>query len=212
MSLRINESIQNILVGFLRYCFTGNEDYLYVPNLDGTTDLDNTQIDVYRKFPKVLTSYPLIIANPPVRPNILRTMGGDFLSSTLGQVDVGEVSTIEGICYSTYGGVGELNFDIDIYGNTSAERDKISDYVVDYIRFSQRSYLEDRAIEVMDVSQSSDNVRPYGAGYIYVNTVSVTLFVEWEENVWNVGDILKEVGMSDILVYSDADGLCNIHV
>ena len=206
MSFQLDEQLQNILVDFLRYAFINNTDYPYLSNPDGTTDLDNTQIDVYRSYPKVLTSYPIIIVSSPVIPELTRTLGGDLISESWGDTGDG----VRGVCFQQFGNIAELEFTIDVIGNTESERDRIASYIINAIRIIHRKYLEDRGIDVMDVSKGSTTIKPYGSGYTYSLPISVNLWAEWSTQVWNTDDILEEVALCNISIYGEIQGLSNI--
>lgn len=211
MSFNLNETIQNILVNCLRNYFINNEDYPCILDNDGKLDIDNTSIAIYRSYPKTLTSYPTIIINSPRIPNMMRTLGGDYIGSVFGDRDVGEISTIEGLCYETYGNMGELNFTIDITGNSTTERERIADYVVHALRYKQRDYLEAQAIDILDVSKDGETIVDYGTSYLYANQVSINLFAEWGETVYPT-TIIKDVTFCNINIYSDLEGLCFIDI
>ena len=205
MTFSLGVSLQNILVDCLRNSFLSNGDYPYVTNIDGTTDLDSTQIDFYRSYPKVLTSYPIGIVEVPTMDNLIRTFGGDLQYQTWGIID-----GITAICNEIRGGMGEMDFTINITGNTPSERDKIADYVIESIRITNRNYLEDRGIDIMDCRKGSDTIKSYGSSYVYALPITCTLFAEWNEIEWTTGDILEEVALCNISIYSDLDGLSNI--
>lgn len=206
MGFTLGENIRDVLIDCLRTAFISNPDYPYI-DIDGginNPDLENTQIDFFRAYPNLQTSYPIgIIESPPI-PNLVRTMNGDFMSQSWGILD-----GVTGICNEIYGGMGELSFIINISANTSAERERVADYVVDAIRFSHRSYLEDQAIEVVDVRRRTESIKPYGSGYIYVTPVECTLFAEWGETVWTDTTILEEVQLCHVDIYG-IEGLSNI--
>lgn len=206
MSFNLNTQTQNLLVSCLRQAFSSNTDYMYIEGIDGKPDEENTQIAIYRKFPKVLTGYPVIAVPPPQIPSIIRTMGNNIMSSTFGDVGGG----LQGLCGETYGGPSEQNFVIEIYAETESQRDLIADYCINYLNFSQRHILEDLGLEVLEVSKQGENIRPFGNNYIYTTNVDVTIFAEWSETVNYTGNILTEVGFCNISIYGDVSGLSHI--
>ena len=205
MSFQLNEKIQDILIGLLRLGFTGNEDYPYITDISGNTDKDNTQIAVYRKFPKTLASYPTIAVAPPRIPSLPRTLGNNFISATMG-----DIGGMQGLCNEIRGGMAEMNFTIEITGESETERDRIADYCVEFLNNSQRSYLEDKGIEVLDVAKDGDTIKPHGSDYLWVTQVSCNLFAEYSDIAWYNGTILTDVAICQVSIYSDLDGLTNI--
>ena len=207
MSFQLNTILQNLLVDCLRDAFLTNSDYLYVPNLGGTPNVEETQIAIYRQFPKTLSNYPEIAVNPPRIPILGKTLGNNFIGAVVG--DIGGVS---GLCNETYGGIANGEFSIIISANSEPERDTIADYIISYLNHSSKSYLEDRAVEVVDVSKQGEKIIPHLNDYIYVSEVSVSLWGEWSDATWYTGDILSDVALCQISIsdFGDFPGLTNI--
>jgi hypothetical protein len=173
-SLGIIERVQDTLIDLLKEAFSYNTDYPYVD------DLDLTSINFYRSYPKVVPSYAIVIIEPPSISNMVRSLGDDLFEEIRGSLVIDGVTVANGLCFQVYGGVYTAGLTLSISARTSAEREKILDWIITYLRHEYRYYLEDEAIDIIDISREPESVEVYGADLIYMSNIRVTFFTEWE--------------------------------
>lgn len=176
-SFGLSERVQDVLIDLFKLAFTSNTDYPYVD------DLDLTEINFYRSFPKVMPSYSVVIVEPPSVSNMLRTLGDDLVKEVRGSLILDGLTVVDGLCFQHYGGMFEADMNISVSAKTSAEREKIIDWIITYLRHEYRYYLENDAIDIMDVSREPGSVEVYGADLIYLSNISLKLYAEWERIV-----------------------------
>ena len=202
MSFTLTRVLQNLLVDCLRDAFSKNMLYQYISNIDGTPDVENTQIAIYRSFPKILSNYPEVAIQVPRIPTLEKTLGNDFITATYGDMGGG----MSGLCNEVYGGIASGEFSILISANTEAERDNIADCIISYLNHSHKWFLEERSVDVMNVGKQGEKIVQHLSDYIYCSEVSVSLFAEWSSTMWYSGDILEDVANCNVWI-SGVDGL-----
>lgn len=204
MNFQINDKVQNIVVDLLRVAFTTNPDYPYVVGPDGHPDLDNTLIAIYREYPKVMPSFPVVIVQAPLIDSMPRTLGDDALVSTYANQIIDGVA-INGMCFQSMGGCANLSLTISITGITTTERENILDYIVTYLRHDFRWYLDQQAIEITNITRTGETIEIYGSELLYLSNVSCDLFLEWGE-IKGVDTILKDTDLC-VSIFGQ-DGSC----
>lgn len=184
MSLLVSELIQDMLVGLFREAFSHNTDFTYID------DLDTTGIAVYREYPRELISQPAIIIGVPTENSVSRTFGNDLIREVRGVVDRDGMSLQSGLCYQVFGGAFDLDVSVTVYGRTTAEREKVVDWVLTYLRHEYRSYLEDRSVDLTEIRRDREQPTFFGSELLYLGSISARLFVEWERSVQVSGGLL----------------------
>lgn len=206
-SFSINKRCQNVLVVALRAAFAENSDYPFVAKVDGSTDIDNTGIAIYRTYPKVMPSYPVILVETPSIDNMPRTFGHDIIREVR---EIDPISLVDGVSYSVYGGVANLSCTVSVHARTTAEREDILDWVITYLRHTQVDYIESQAIDIVDIRRTPETIQVYGSDFIYKSNISSELTCEWERIVTWDGYIIEDISLNINTILPDGTTVSDI--
>lgn len=201
-SFLISDTLQTFLVGLLRYAFSFNSTYTY------DTNKNLTKIFIQREYPKVLTSHPVVLIHTPTIDDIPRYFGSDILKEVHGIVTYNGLTFENGLCYQVFGGNFSTGISISVFANTSTERERVVDWIITYLRYTYRSYLESRSIDILNIRRDGSSAEVYGSELVYSNEISMNLYGEWSNTVYpdNGSGILSKIYISGSS-YITADGL-----
>ncbi len=165
-SFQLQERIQNLVIDLLQTAFTSNADFTY------SSDRNTTKIDITGEFPKVLPAYPVIRISAPKIPRLPRTFGNNLIKEVKDGVTVTDV---------VYGGGCDVVVKISVRGFTTPQKRLIVDWILTYLRHEYRYYIEDEAIDIVDVEDVGESFEPYDVELLYLENVELILFAEWED-------------------------------
>lgn len=168
-----------------------------------------TKLSIYSGRPKVLTEYPALIVGFPTIGNIPRSFGDDMiyegaieLSVPTGYCKIGtntdapytdinscnsaggvwsirnETQTFNDVIIRS-GICDDLSIPVQIFARTTSERELLANYVISYIRRSNKKYLEQRNVDFKSINKRTGGNEVHGSELIYTATVETKLFAEW---------------------------------
>jgi len=174
-----------------------------------TKEFAPTKLSIYSGRPKVLTEYPMISVGFPAIGNIPRSFGDDVIYEGDIQVSVPtgycKIGTNPDADYSdqnacnSAGGIwsvknetqifedvivrsgicNDLSIPVQIFARTTSERELLANYVISYIRRSNKKYLEQRNVDLVSINKRPGGNEVHGSEIIYTATVETKLFAEW---------------------------------
>lgn len=177
MDLQISDNLQTFLIGLLRYAFSLNTKYAF------SDDRNTSQIAIYRELPRTLPNYPIVIVKAPTITDLPRYFSDNLLYEVTGEINTDGLSVTDGLCYQVFGGSFESDITIQITAPTTKVRELIADYIIKYLRYQYKSYLETRRVDITQVERSGTSFEVYGSELLYMTDINMHLTGEWEDKV-----------------------------
>ena len=177
MNFQIADNLQTFLIGLLRYAFSLNTEYTF------SDDRNATQIAIYRELPRVLPNYPIVIVKAPNITDIPRYFSDNLLYEVTGQINSDGLSVTDGLCYQVFGGSFTSDITIQVTAPTTKVRELVSDYIIRYLRYQYKDYLEKKAVDIIEVKRNSTSFEIYGSELLYMTEIGMSLIGEWEDKV-----------------------------
>ena len=181
------------------------------------------KLSIYSGRPKVLTEYPMLAVGFPTIGNIPRSFGDDVIyegainvSVPTGYCTIGsdEDTSYEDInsCNSAGGkwrvenetqtfndviirsGICDnLTIPVQIFARTTSERELLANYVISYIRRSNKKYLEERNVDFISINKRTGSNEVHGSELIYTAVVETKLFAEWVQVETSDGIFINDI-------------------
>lgn len=185
-----------------------------------------TKLSIYSGRPKVLTEYPMISVGFPTIGNIPRSFGDDVIYEGAIQVsvptgyckigsnidadyhDVNSCNTAGGIWsikdeIQTFNDViirsgicDNLSIPVQIFARTTSERELLANYVISYIRRSNKKYLEERNVDFISINKRPGGNEVHGSELIYTTTIETKLFAEWVQIETSDGVFINDIELT----------------
>ena len=151
---------------------------------------NTSQIDIRSDWPKRITKLPMIVVSTGSGNANVTYVGDEFLrEATIAD---------DGIEGYVYGGLMTLGVDIKLFASEMRTAEHLSDLITFYVRTLFRSKFAEYRMAYVEVTPSGITQEEN----IYMNTVSTTVTVDWEQIIdRKLYDEVKAINL-DITTYN----------
>lgn len=185
ISTSLQTQIQKTLVDVFRDFFSKRDDFEYSTNPAEST------VNIYSEFPKRTFKLPSIIVNHISGNPLMTTIGDRTFQVIRGERIVNGITLQNAICGYRHGGGHELEIEILITANNAAELRTLKDYSATALSVIYKKYLESKNISIESMRVGKDSTVVVGTSLIHASTLSLKVYTEWRETIYNVPLISK---------------------
>ena len=201
------EAIHSGFVRALRIAFQSNMDFQYRTHpLDPAQPADDSQIVIYDSWPWVNLRYPcIIVALGPGDP-LMRTIGGEHQSDTVTPFMSQDGLTHQNVESEIFGGGLTTSVNLVVYARSGIERSRIMDWLDIYIRLFFVSAFSREGASIVSMSQGSNGQFKIGNDPVYMDSVSVTVYSEFNRTIPNAEGTIDAICLTNIFSIT-SDGI-----
>jgi hypothetical protein len=178
------ELVRSGIVRALRTVFESNQDFQYrVHPSDPNQPAEDSGVYVYDAWPWKRIGYPAIIVTLGPGNPMMRTLGGEIKSVSTTDFVSQDGLTHSNVDSETYGGGIETTVNIRVYARSGIERSRVMDWIAFYIRHWFVDVFQKQGVTVVDMAHGGEDVQQVGNDPVYVDTLSVTVYSEFERTI-----------------------------
>jgi hypothetical protein len=128
-------------------------------------DEEKTKIQIYTAFPIRNFKAPTIVVNA--------TTGGAQVSFIGPQEEIRE-QQVDGDDHLYFSGILRVGLEIKVYAGTMTDAEKLSDFVIVFLRFLLRDKLAELRLSYTDISFGGISTEPWNDELLYVATINIS--------------------------------------
>lgn len=163
MIIRISNYIKLCFVALLRTAFSADfipQEYRYNSNVKESNLL------IYTAFSRRNFRPPALVVSAEASEANIQVIGSEEWLYTTPEDN------------KVVGGLITVPITIDIYANTTTDRDNLTDLVLMFVRFGFRKKLNSANIHYVDIRTGGEGTEPWSGTILYKNSVKITCRTE----------------------------------
>ena len=184
--------VQSRIILFLRAYFKGLRAHPQYKN-----SICESEISILGDFPRKQIKFPAIVVSVPSSGNLFNKVIGNKELYTPIYETVNGNKVLKG--YSVGGTFNNINVNIAIASESTAERRNLLDYVSMLLRTFGHENLRTYNIHVTGISLGGGREEYLNglADPIYYDTINLTLTTQWVQTIYNV-DLIEDINVEAI--------------
>ena len=192
-------SIHSGFVRALRVAFQSNMDFQYRPHpLDPAQPADDSKIVIYDSWPWAQLKYPCIIVSLGTGDPLMRTIGGEHQSDNTSPFMSQDGLTHQSVDAEVFGGGLSTNVNLVVYARSGIERSQIMDWLDIYVRHFFVGAFSREGVSISSMAQGAHGQFKIGNDPVYMDTVTVTVYSEFNRTVPNDAGTIDAICLTNI--------------